>query len=200
MAQYSNGTVQDEHATDSEVEAAIRALTPPQTQRLIRFAKYKATGLAGLGVGINAEDLLQEAVLRTLWGKRKWRKEAVTIEKHLIGAIRSIANHARDEFNSLDGRPIAQNIDVGNSGSGSTIAPLVSRLPDSERISAAHQKLEQIEQRFLGDEEVLLVIEGLSTEMNGPEIQRELSITQTQYETIMTRLRRGIDRKEGWEP
>ncbi|MGD0039966.1 MAG: hypothetical protein ABSE84_06015, partial [Isosphaeraceae bacterium] len=78
--------------------------------------------------------------------------------------------------------------------------PLRSCFPNGERVTAATEQLERIEVRFADDDEVGLVIQGLASGMTGPEIQADLDITEKQYETIMTRLRRGVDRKEGWCP
>ncbi len=55
----------------------------------------------------------------------------------------------------------------------------------------ARRKLDQIEKRFEGDERVLLILEGLATEMTGPEIKEALGLSQNEFETAMTRLRRG---------
>ena len=89
-------------------------------------------------------------------------------------------------------------------GAGEDVAldgvDLRSSVPDGLRVAAAHEQLCTIGQRFEKDDEVGLVLEGLASGMKGPEIQDDLGITATEYETIMTRLRRGVDRKEGWRP
>lgn len=63
---------------------------------------------------------------------------------------------------------------------------------------AAQQQIDAIRAAFEGDDEVLLVIDGLAEGAKGPDIQKDLGITPTEYETIMLRMRRGIDRKPGW--
>lgn len=181
----------DEYASDAEVEAALRGLTAAQTLRLSQVAEFRARAVATLGLGLSGDDLLQEAIGRTLSGDRRWRKSKVGFERHLRETIRSIVSHAPDEFRG--GLPTLS--DPHDEGEA-----LLGRPPTAERIAAAREALAKIEAKFADDDEVLLVIEGLATEMNGPEIQRELDLTQNQYETIMTRLRRGIHRKEGWEP
>ena len=77
---------------------------------------------------------------------------------------------------------------------------LLSRIPDPERLAAAREQLEKVDKKFAGDDLVGLVVEGLSTGMKGPEIQQDLGITETQFETAMTKLRRGVDRNGGWRP
>ena len=43
---------------------------------------------------------------------------------------------------------------------------------------------------FADDDDVTLVLEALAQEMTGPEIQDDLGISKTEYETIMKRMRR----------
>jgi hypothetical protein len=74
-----------------------------------------------------------------------------------------------------------------------------ARNPDSERVVAARQRLDRIRKAFATDDKVLRVIEGLGLGKKGPEIQKEMGISNTEFETIMTRLRRGIERDDGWE-
>jgi hypothetical protein len=191
----AKGSAPGEFATDLEVEGAIRALTDAEALRLRKVADYRARALIGLGLGICGDDLLQDAIARTLDGDRRWRK-TVTFPKHLIETMRSLANHAPDE---LKGSSIVTATAEDQSGYLDGI-PLRSCFPNGERVTAATEQLERIEVRFADDDEVGLVIQGLASGMTGPEIQADLDITEKQYETIMTRLRRGVDRKEGWCP
>jgi len=191
-----------EYATDAEVEAAIRTLSEADAMRLGRSAAFRARSLNGLGLGIDAKDLLQEAIVRTVSGgnatgpgARRWRK-GVPFVKHLDQAMRSIASHARDALANATIVPASQEESDGRTDG----IALLSRIPDPERHSAAHEYLEKVSKKFAEDDLVGLVVEGLSTGMKGPEIQKDLGITETQFETAMTRLRRGVDRKGGWRP
>jgi hypothetical protein len=186
----------DEYATDAEVEAAIRALSDIQLVRLGKVASFRARALAGLGFGISAEDLLQEAICRSIAGVRHWRKTVVTIDKHLIETMRSISDHAPDE---LAGASVVSGTIEDDRGYLDGV-PLRSADLDGEWTAAAKEQLEKIALIFVDDDEVNLVVEGLGAGLNGPDIQADLKITPNQYETIMTRLRRGLDRKEGWRP
>lgn len=186
----------ESYASLDEVEAAISLLTPADSERLLRFAQLKVGGLRGLGVGVEADDLLQEALTRTLQpGGKRWAK-SITFVKHLITAMQNIAGHlARDgrgvELVSLDPPGAAEvHSDVNSEWDKPT------QIPDAERIAVARERLKKIEKRFESDETVLLVMEGLATEMKGPEIKQDLGITQNQLETAMTRLRRGAAKVE----
>src|SRR5258706_8910781 len=93
-------TTADEYATDEEVVATVRALSDADHIRVARVASFRARALAGSGLGHTADDLVQEAIARTLKGKRHWRK-SVTFVTHLTKTIRSISNHhATDELRS----------------------------------------------------------------------------------------------------
>jgi len=188
-------TAVEEYATDGEVVAAIDALTTAETLRLSKVASFRARGLAAFGLGTSADDLLQEAIARTLNGTRRWRK-TVNFVTHLTQTIRSIANHAREE---LKGGTVAPATSDDADGKLDGIA-VWSVAPDPERAAAAVEQLDKISESFESDPEVGLILTCLARGMTGPEIHADLGITQTQYETIMTRLRRGVDRREGWRP
>jgi hypothetical protein len=189
-------TPAEEYATDEEVVAAIRSLTDADGVRLRKVARFRARGLAGLGLGLSADDLLQEAIKRTLGGTRRWRKK-VPFVMHLSKTIRSISSHAPDELK--DGVVVPASSGEDSDGRHDGVA-LVSLLVDPERAAAVLEQFTKLERKFTDDAEVALVLEGLASGMKGPEIQHDLQITETQYETIMTRLRRGVDREQGWRP
>jgi hypothetical protein len=187
-------TPAEEYATDEEVVAAIRALSAADLIRLGKYAAFRARTLCGLGVG--PDDLLQEATQRTLNGTRRWRKKKVKLVTHLAKTIRSVSDHARDE---LKGGQVVPATMEDSAGRLDGVA-LSSHLMDPERAAAASEQLTKIEKKFATDTEVGLLLDGLSNGMSGPEIQQDLQITVNQYETIMTRLRRGLDRERGWRP
>lgn len=184
-----------EYATDDEVVAAVRALTDADGIRLAKVAGFRARALAGTGLGLSAEDLLQEAINRTLGGARRWRKK-VPFVTHLSKTIRSISSHAPDELKGAVVLP-ASNEDADGRLDG---VALVSQFSDPEHGAAVLEQFTKVEKKFANDTEVALVLQGLASGMKGPEIQLDLNITETQYETIMTRLRRGVDREQGWRP
>ncbi|MGA2450253.1 MAG: hypothetical protein ABTD50_16385 [Polyangiaceae bacterium] len=191
----TNTFPQPECASGPDIDAAIRSLSDADGIRLQRAASFRARGLAALGLGISPADLLQDAISRTIAGDRKWKK-GITFVKHLLGTMRSIANHAKDELKG--GTVVPSTSDDHTGGLDGVI--LRARTGHAELVVAADEQLASIMRRFGNDDEVGLVLEELATGMSGPEIQKDLGLTQTQYETIMTRLRRGVDREKGWRP
>jgi DNA-directed RNA polymerase specialized sigma24 family protein len=75
-----------------EISTAFEALTKEQLSSLYRYAQFKAVGLRGYCSANDPMDFLQEAMLRTLNGRRKWNPQKVDFFTHLKGCIRSIAN------------------------------------------------------------------------------------------------------------
>jgi CheY-like chemotaxis protein len=86
-----------------EIERAIKALTSSELLRLQRFAKFRVRGLGRAASGKDWEDLLGEALYRTLMGTedlqngRHWNRR-VTFVQHLAGAMSSIATVWKRQF------------------------------------------------------------------------------------------------------
>lgn len=185
----------DDIATEAEVEAAIRSLSTVELVRLGRSGERWAACLRVRGLGMDGDDLLQLAIERTLNGKRKWPKK-VKLVTHLMQTMSSIASHPRKKHDA-----VRVSDDVGRDADLSRVpSPFGPPNPGPEVDAAAREQLDRLEDRFASDDEVGLVIEELSNQKTGPEIQRDLGISQREFETIMTRLRRGVDRKFGWRP
>ena len=181
-------------ATPAEVETAIQALSDVDGHRLKKVSDLFAGKLRALGLGIGGRDLLQEAIAKTYGGVRHWKKKKVTFVKHLIETMRSIASHAPDELKGATVVAASAEDALGGldgiAGSSST--------PDPRRMTSAREQLGEIWKTFEDDVEVVFVLEAIAEGKPGPEIQAELGITGTEYETILRRLRRGLDQKGGW--
>jgi hypothetical protein len=86
-----------------EIDRAIQALTSSELLRLQRFARFRVRGLGRAASGRDWEDLLDEALYRTLMGAadaqngRHWNKK-VTFVQHLAGTMSSIANVWKRQF------------------------------------------------------------------------------------------------------
>lgn len=86
-----------------EIDRAIKALTSAERLRLQRFAKLLVRGLGRAASGRDWEDLLGDALFRTLIGAedtqngRHWNRK-VSFVLHAAGAMRSIANVWKRQF------------------------------------------------------------------------------------------------------
>jgi len=181
-------------ASQAEVEDAVGGLSNADALRLAKVGDTFAAKLVAVGLGINGDDLLREAIKRTWAGTRHWKRNKVTFARHLIATMRSMASHAYDKVTGASVVPALEDIDDAVING----VVITSTEVDSRRRVAAQQQIDGIRAAFEGDDEVLLVIDGLAEGAKGPDIQKDLGITPTEYETIMLRLRRGIDRKAGW--
>lgn len=194
MGRKKEGDVAD-HATPEEVEAAIADLGEADLLRLERFSQFRAGSLRVLGLGWSADDLLQEALVRTFEGRRNW-KRGITLVKHLIQTMRSISSHLPDELKGE--RPIA--IDAQATQGQTVGATLVLDRSGPEDVLGASETLSAIAERFAADDDVGLLIEALADGMKGPEVREAFGWSEREYETVMRRLRRGANREEEWRP
>jgi len=183
-------------AGQAEVEAAIGGLSNADALRLAAVGDRFARRLVAVGLGINGDDLLREAITRTWAGRRHWKKNKVTFATHLIATMRSIASHAYEKVAGARAVPALEDVPEGDDVINGVV--VASTSVDSRRRVAAQEQIDAIKAAFADDDEVLLVLDGLEAEAKGPDIQKDLGITSTQYETIMLRLRRGVDRETGW--
>jgi hypothetical protein len=172
-------------ASIEEVQAAYSAISDVDRCRIGRAAEVFCRKLSGLGQGISPDDLISDAIMRTLDGRRRWKRHKVGFVKHLCEAMRSIASHVTSEERVADG--------IEKEAAAMNLAP------DAERIASAKEQLANIRKVFEHDEEVLFVMDCLADGLPGPEIQEYLDFSKEKYEAVMLRLRRGIpNRKEGW--
>lgn len=182
-------------ATVLEATAAIEALysDKPNLHKLQQYAKFRIEGIGRASEGYEPEDLLNEAVIRTLTGERTWNKASVDMVGHLIGVMRSLSSHMAESVGTRKVSTYLESEVTQVTEEGHVVRPLEqhpSGRPGPERILEAHQRVERIEQAFKEDNEVSQVIEALRAGLIGLETQELLGISKTEYETRMKRLRR----------
>ena len=81
--------------TRSDVEAAVRAFSIADWSRLHKMARAFS-----FKTGWGFEDLLQEAIMRTLQGTRNCPSD-ISVMKHLIESMSSIADGEREKTHNL---------------------------------------------------------------------------------------------------
>lgn len=216
LERIDNLKIEEGIASAEEVEYAISRLTTAELLKLDSYANYRIWGLGPYSKGYTKEALLNEALTRTLEGKRNWRKSAVDLVGHLIGTMKSISSHWLEESKvykeNLHSGQEQDSVDLDNeekvqrkellesevlkeTEEGKSLSPIEiapSLEPDQERIMAAKQQLEGIRQLFSNDQQVLDVMEGLNCEMTGVEIQGVTGMTLNEYDAAIKRLRRTV--------
>jgi hypothetical protein len=189
---------QEAAATLEEVRTALDELWQDDTKlaRIQKFAelRIKAIGYAEQERDRTADDLIQEAIQRTLALDRVWRKSAVDLCGHLLGVIRSISSHWAEQHNT-DVLPLSSFTEEDSEGDEYNPVEAAQtrgyRHGYRQRDEVEDRELvEKIERAFQGDSLVTQLMECIKSDMKGPEIQAELGISKTEYETGMKRMRR----------
>lgn len=180
-------------ATPAEIRAALEALSEADHVRLEKYARYRIRGLGRMAGGRDHEDLLGEAVADTLDPtKRRWNKD-VRFVRHLIGAMRSISSHWREQFDPDEPRLESELVRVGEEGDLLSPLDLVgSEEPAADRILEAKRQLEDIEKAVADDKIVCDILGGMRAEMSASEIREALGLTVVEYETAIKRFRRHV--------
>lgn len=177
-----NEAVAGYHST-SEVMAAIEGLTEDEHKKLAIIAAlfHKRRPFRGIH---DADDILQEAVFRTLTGRKRWRR-GVSIIKHLDRAMENISGHRRHE----------------DSMTTSALAIIANR-QDPVRIDlrlmereAQRAELRKVQDWFSGDRRALDVLALKAIGMSRSETLQELGISQKDYETISRRILRTLTKQ-----
>jgi hypothetical protein len=159
----------------SAIEIAIENLSDADWYRLRQVARILAWKVPSM----DGEELLFEALERTLDDRRRWNQAAVEFVGHLIGAMRSIASHEASR-RGLD--------TVGLTSSMDLIAP--GENPESSL--SADEQIRRLRTHFgeRADEQALQVLDAMELGCDGATIRSQLSLSQTQLETIVRRIRR----------
>ena len=177
-------------ASREQVEQALAGLTTVQLLRLGLTAEFRHRSLGARGAGRNPEDLLSDAIIAALEGRRKW-PTAIAFMAFLQGAMRSLASHIRagrmvDAFDD-----IAPNRASDKEDNEDCVTQIAAPKPtDPERELLARELAEQIQERFKDDPVALLVYEAFVEKMTPGEIQNCLGISEKEYNAAARRLRR----------
>lgn len=158
----------------SVIETAIESLSDADWYRLRQVARILAWKVPMM----DGEELLFEALERTLDDRRRWNRAAVEFVGHLIGVMRSIASHEASR----------RGIDtVGLTSSMDLIAP-----ENPESSLSAEEQIRRLRAHFgeRDDGEALQVLDAMELGCDGAMIRAQLGLTQTQLETTVRRIRR----------
>ncbi len=197
MAKKSATVVaEDRVATPGEINAAIDGLSSADWYRLKKFADYHILPLGDKAGDRRGPDLLNAAFERLLDGSRKWDKTKVGFMGFLFGAMRSIANHWLRKKVSPTEAPVLASALIKEDEDGNLSDPteeFASEAPDQATMLVYQKTLEQINDACADDEEIQMVLEGFKEGLDPAAIRELWSLSQTQYNTIVRRMRRRLD-------
>lgn len=166
-------------ATPQEARYAIENLLDADHIKLLiiarSFAKIRLKGTV-----FEPEDLLQDAITKTLDGRRRWNRR-VSIIKHLDRVMESDAGHVAEQ-------QVARNVVQLPEGDTELSTPQLS----PEARFQIRDELENLLALFAEDEIALKLLRLKRDGFSASEIQQELGIEKKQYETVTKRIRRRI--------
>ncbi len=169
--------MEDPYATPQEARDAIESLGAPDYAKLMLIARYFArTRLRG--TVIEPADLLQGAIMKTLDGRRRWSKK-VSVIKHLDRSMESDSGHIAEQRIAHNTEPLPDH----------ELEPAAPFDDPMNRLSAKEQFKDMLD--LFADDKVARDLLFLKSQgLSAAEIQRELGMGKTQYETVTKRIRR----------
>lgn len=185
---------EDRAATPAEIEAAVNELSDADWYRLRSCAERIEFVLQEKVMG---RDLLGEAFERLLSGSRKWDKSKASLVTFLFGAMRSICNAwLRAKGTPTEQPSLASSLTVEDE-EGHTSNPVdeyAAPEPSTEELLVFRETLLRIDDVLADDQEARMILEGFRDGLEPPGIRDLWGFSQTQYDTIVTRMRRKIKR------
>ena len=185
---------EEQAATPAQILDAIEALTAGDAARLRGFARWRGRGR--LPDGREGDDLLSAALLAALAGERRWNPSKVPFPTFLIGAMRSLASHARKAsltdilqialsesalVSAEDPIPLDNISSAEPHAFGSTVPNAEKRMLQEQSQREARALILEFEKSHDDDWEVLLVIEAWREGHDGPAIRDKLGLSVTEY-------------------
>jgi len=187
----------DERAVASrrEVVQAIDSLTSADLLKLQWAAKFRVRSLGRATKGRTHEDLLMEAVASTLAGTedrgngRRWSRN-VSFRLHLMGAMRSIASHWKEQFKEQEPLLESELANGGNDSEGfSKLDTVASEDPGGDRCLIAREEVSLILRQFRNDLGASSVLKGWLKDLRSFEIMQESGLSRQEYEAAVKRIR-----------
>ena len=190
----------DDTLSEEEMRQAIAALSDVDLLKLERAAVWLASRRS-----ISADDLMQEAICRSLEGARRCPR-GVRLVAFVINVMRSIlSSHQK----ARAGDPIELATPVSALSEGDDEVDPLANIRDSGRTpeqqllaeAEANQMKAALHRLFDDDPEAELVLLDIFAGLTAEETRADLQLDETEYATIRRRIRRRINQRypEGWK-
>lgn len=171
------------------MRAAVEALDPTTLARFGAYARRRLHGCSpGVLKGRQAEDLLQEAIERTLDGRRTW-KNSVPFRTHLFMVMKSIASAWDEEgdqavpFSSLE-----RANEEGEVTGPHMFVP--AQDPDQERVAIAREEIALVGEHFKDDVVPSLVMTAILDGHLVSDLPGLLGVSRNECEAAWKKIRR----------
>ncbi len=180
LSEPPEDSLRDLVATAEETAAVISSLQKVDWAKLQLIARsfFKIRSLSHTWA--EPEDLLQEAIIKTLGGERKWRKSRVSIIRHLERTMESISGHIAEHR-------------ATSSEKLSLIRPS-SGPPSPEKVLQDKTSLQNIRETLGEDAEAFEVLFLRAEGRSSAEIRTLLCIGPKEYDAIRKRIDRAFIR------
>ena len=154
--------------TAAEIREAVKTLTAQHKTALVKLAKAYA-----MKTSFGHEDLLHEAYMRVLGGRREWPR-SVAVVPFLAGVMKSIA---------WDWRRRDESVEVGDVGY-------------EDQTAAARIDLQKVIVLFDDDPiaQKMVILSALLDGARGEELRELSGLNKTQYESKRAKIRRRIEK------
>lgn len=187
----------DRLATQEEVIQAIESLSDEDFYRLRKAASFCLMG----SDYIDLDEIINEAICRTLHGERNWPK-SVPFIAYMIQTMKGLSSDSRDSLQrsrtkqlealAPDGVNIEEVMGRLDQRHPDPLTNLIEVEVNSERQVRAKVDSDRIEVFFAEDAQVTWLILGIKEESSPADIMELSGMTQTQYDTARRRFRRGV--------
>lgn len=177
----------DEYASSAESRAAVSALSDDDYIKLMVIAAFFCRERRLRRDQLEPEELLGEAISRTLAGDRKWRKNRVNIVRHLDRCMESISGHAVAQEKAKTEMSQAVFADEFDE---KTQAPRATQRADAEMRALAIDELEQIRDLFKRSPIAFQVLQLKAGGHTESEITLKLGIGKKGYEAARKKIER----------
>ena len=184
-------------ATPDEIRAAIDGLSKTDWYRLVKFAGYHIFLLGEKAGDRRGDDLLNEAFSRLLRQSRNWDRSKVGFMGFLYGAMESIANSWLRKKESPTEAPALASSLIVEDAEGKPNDPaeeLPSAAPGAVEMLVYKETLDRIDALFTEDQEVRMFLAAVRDGYDPPGIRELWGFSQKQYNAIVVRVRRHIER------
>jgi len=177
----------DEYASTEESHAAISTISDDEYIKLMVIAAFFCGERRLRRDQLEPEELLGEAISRTLAGDRKWRRNRVNIVRHLDRCMESISGHAVAHEKAKT--EMSEAVFAGEFDE-KTQAPRATQRADAEMRVLAIDELEQIRNLFKESPTAFQVLQLKAAGHTESEIILKLGIGKKGYEAARKKIER----------
>jgi CheY-like chemotaxis protein len=178
-----------------EVDRAIESLTSSDLLRLQQFADFRVRGLGRAARGRTGEDLLAEALVRTLLGTedtrqgRHWNKNFDFV-MHLTGAMRSISSSWKRQFPEKEAYLISELSPHDVEGEEqSRLDDVASGYVAADQLLIERDEEDRVIAMFKDDLEAAQVFQALLNGLKKNEIVSIYGLNEKKYVAAVKRIR-----------